>query len=52
MATVNRMSFKGFITADDPSNPLPRASMTCTGNAIVAKDGRETNTWKGTWKSK
>ena len=38
--TVNRMSFKGFITADDPSNPLRRASMTCTGSAVVAKDGK------------
>ncbi len=38
--TVNRMSFKGFITADDPSNPLRRASMSCTGTAVVAKDGK------------
>jgi hypothetical protein len=38
--TVNRMSFKGFITADDPSNPLRRASMTCSGTAVVAKDGK------------
>lgn len=38
--TVNRMSFKGFMTADDPSNPLRRASMACTGTAVVAKDGK------------
>ena len=38
--TVNRMSFKGFIIADDPSNPLRQASMTCTGTAVVANDGK------------
>ncbi len=39
-STVNRMSFKGFLTADDPSNPLRRVSMSCTGTAVVAKDGK------------
>jgi hypothetical protein len=38
--TVNRMSFKGFITADDPSNPLRMASMNCTGTSVAAKDGK------------
>jgi hypothetical protein len=37
--TVNRMTFSGFMTADDPANPLRQASMTCTGTAVVAKDG-------------
>ncbi len=37
--TVNRVSFKGFINADDPSNPLREASMVCSGTAVVAKDG-------------
>ncbi len=38
--TVNRMEFNGFITADDPSNPLRLASMVCKGTAVVAKDGK------------
>jgi len=38
--TANRMSFSGFITADDPSNPLRLASMTCTGTSVTTKDGK------------
>jgi hypothetical protein len=38
--TVNRTTFTGFITADDPLNPLRQASMTCSGTAVVAKDGK------------
>lgn len=36
---VNRMKWEGFISADDPANPLRLASMTCSGSAVVAKDG-------------
>jgi hypothetical protein len=39
--TANRMTFTGFISADDPANPLHLASMTCSGTAIVRKDGTE-----------
>ncbi|HEX2798664.1 MAG TPA: hypothetical protein VHQ44_03235 [Thermoanaerobaculia bacterium] len=39
-STVSRMFFPGFITADDPSNPLRLASMTCSGTAIATKDGK------------
>lgn len=39
-STANRMTFTGFMTADDPSNPLRLASMTCTGTAIVSKDAK------------
>jgi len=38
--TVNRMQWSGFITADDPANPLRQASMTCSGDAVLAKDGK------------
>ena len=34
------MFFPGFITADDPSNPLRLASMTCAGTAVTTKDGK------------
>lgn len=39
--TANRMSFNGFIMADDPANPLRLASMTCSGTAVVRKDQTE-----------
>ena len=38
--TVSRVQQSGFITADDPSNPLRQASMTCSGTVVVAKDGK------------
>jgi hypothetical protein len=37
---ASRMYFPGFITADDPSNPLRLASLTCAGTSITAKDGK------------
>ena len=37
---VNRVFFPGFITADDPSNPLRMASMTCSGTTVDTKDGK------------
>ena len=39
-ATANRTTSRGFIIADDPSNPLRQASMYCTGTNVVAKDGK------------
>jgi hypothetical protein len=37
---VNRTKSNGFIVADDPSNPLRQASMTCTGTMVESKDGK------------
>ena len=37
---ANRVYFPGFITADDPTNPLRLASMTCSGTSITTKDGK------------
>ncbi len=39
--TANRMGFNGFMTTDDPTNPLRLASMTCSGIAVVRNDGTE-----------
>ncbi|MFI5166968.1 MAG: hypothetical protein ACHQQS_10135 [Thermoanaerobaculales bacterium] len=39
--TANRISLVGFIMADDPSNPLRLASMTCSGTSIARKDQTE-----------
>lgn len=39
-STVNRVQQSGFLTADDPANPLRQASMTCAGTVVVAKDGK------------
>jgi hypothetical protein len=39
--TANRMTLTGFISADDPANPLRLASMSCSGTAIVRKDQTE-----------
>ncbi len=39
--TANRMSFNGFIKADNPTNPLGLSSMTCTGTVIMRKDQTE-----------
>jgi hypothetical protein len=38
---ANRMSFNGFIKADNPTNPLGLSSMTCTGTVIMRKDQTE-----------
>jgi len=37
---ASRVFFSGFITADDPANPLRLSSMTCSGTTIDAKDGK------------
>ena len=39
--TANRMSWSGFMTADDPANPLRLASMTCSGVAVLRADQTE-----------
>jgi hypothetical protein len=39
--TANRMKDMGFMTADDPANPLRQASMVCMGTVINAKDGTQ-----------
>ncbi len=39
-STVSRVFFPGFIAADDPSNPLRLASMTCSGTTVDTKDGK------------
>ncbi len=39
--TANRMTFTGFIRADDPANPLGLSSMSCAGTAIMRKDQTE-----------
>ncbi len=36
--TANRMSWSGFMMADDPASPLRLASMTCSGFAVLRKD--------------
>ncbi len=38
--TSNRMTWSGFMTADDPTSPLRQSSMYCSGTAILTKDNK------------
>jgi hypothetical protein len=39
--TANRMTYKGFMSDQNPSSPLHLASMVCEGTTINAKDGTQ-----------
>ena len=52
---AQRTTSSGFILADDPNNPLHRTNQNCSGtyNIVLGwEDGKQINTWEGTYEIK